>query len=935
MDLHPIQARPDRRRARRAVDAVLGRRARTAAEPTAARATAAARRHLLLPALHAVQARVGWISPGALNYVCERLHVPPAEAYGVATLLRALLARRARPPVVAHVCDDIACRPRGADALCAELETALGPRGTARSGAWLRSPCLGLCEQAPAACSSPRARRPVRARRSAMPPPSASRRAIAIARRAPIRRAPCCPQAGEPGPAPAPPRRRASTRRASTTTAPTAATRRCGAPLELGPGGRDPRGHRLEARRPRRRRVPDRPQVGGGRAGAGAPALPRLQRRRVRAGHLQGPRADGGRPVRGHRGDDDRRLRHRLPSRATSTSAASTRSPPSGSRTPSPRRARRGLLGDDVMGAGLRASTSRSAAAPAPTSAARRRRSSTRSRASAASRATSRPSPSRSGLFGKPTVRQQRRDAGERARRRSRAARPPTRRSARRARPGTKLFCVSGHVARPGALRGAVRHAARRAARARRRRAAAGRRLQAVLLGGAAGTFVPPDELATPLTFEDTRAHRRHARLRRGHGLRRHGRPLARCSRASPRSSATSRAASACPAASAPCGRRSCSRASRRGGRSARLAAGAAPPRRARPGDARRLDLRPRPDRVERHRVRPSRKLGSSAEAAHEALPVVAAARTVELTVDGAPVSRARGRDAPRRLPAAGIDTPTLCFVENLTPGERLPRLRGRAGGRADARARVLAPGRAGHEGADRLRARAPEPQAGARAARLVGRPLDRARRAPATWSATAPTRRASARGRRRRSRRARRRARRATTTRPTATHARRSRSPSRSTTTSTCATTRKCILCYKCVEACGDRRAEHLRHRRRRPRLRRAHLHRARRPAARLGLRLLRQLHRRLPDRRAHVQERARHARRPAPGTRAEQTRTDTICPYCGVGCTLTLHVQDERDREGDLARSTSTSRNGHLCIKGRFGFAFVQNREGSGQGG
>jgi NADH-quinone oxidoreductase subunit F len=39
----------------------------------------------LLPALHALQSCVGWISQGGLNYVSERLTVPPAEAYGVAT----------------------------------------------------------------------------------------------------------------------------------------------------------------------------------------------------------------------------------------------------------------------------------------------------------------------------------------------------------------------------------------------------------------------------------------------------------------------------------------------------------------------------------------------------------------------------------------------------------------------------------------------------------------------------------------------------------------------------------------------------------------------------------------------------------------------------------------------------------------------------------
>ena len=43
-----------------------------------------ARRHLLLPALHAVQKKVGWISQGAFNEICRQLLVPPAEAYGVA-----------------------------------------------------------------------------------------------------------------------------------------------------------------------------------------------------------------------------------------------------------------------------------------------------------------------------------------------------------------------------------------------------------------------------------------------------------------------------------------------------------------------------------------------------------------------------------------------------------------------------------------------------------------------------------------------------------------------------------------------------------------------------------------------------------------------------------------------------------------------------------
>lgn len=56
-----------------------------------------------------------------------------------------------------------------------------------------------------------------------------------------------------------------------------------------------------------------------------------------------------------------------------------------------------------------------------------------------------------------------------------------------------------------------------------------------------------------------------------------------------------------------------------------------------------------------------------------------------------------------------------------------------------------------------------------------------------------------------------------------------------------------------------------------------------------------------------------------------AEQTQTDTICGYCGVGCTLTLHVQDERIVKATSPLESSVTR-GNLCVKGRFGFEFVQ---------
>jgi len=114
---------------------------------------AAGRRDLLLPCLHALQDRVGWVSRGGLEYVCRRLSVPPAEAWGVATFYH-LLATEPRPPVVAHVCDDLACRLAGAERLCARLEREVGPAGAPAgegNATWLRSPCLGACDRAPAA----------------------------------------------------------------------------------------------------------------------------------------------------------------------------------------------------------------------------------------------------------------------------------------------------------------------------------------------------------------------------------------------------------------------------------------------------------------------------------------------------------------------------------------------------------------------------------------------------------------------------------------------------------------------------------------------------------------------------------------------------------------------------------------------------------------
>jgi predicted molibdopterin-dependent oxidoreductase YjgC len=135
-----------------------------------------------------------------------------------------------------------------------------------------------------------------------------------------------------------------------------------------------------------------------------------------------------------------------------------------------------------------------------------------------------------------------------------------------------------------------------------------------------------------------------------------------------------------------------------------------------------------------------------------------------------------------------------------------------------------------------------------------------------------------------------------------------------------------RCILCYKCVEACGTDAQNTF----------------AIAVAGRgFDTRISTEFATPLPDSACvycgncigvcptgALMFRSEHQMRQA-GTWEEdkQTQTDTICPYCGVGCTLTLHVQDNQ-----IVKVTSPLDHdvghGHLCVKGRFGWQFVQNR-------
>ena len=135
-----------------------------------------------------------------------------------------------------------------------------------------------------------------------------------------------------------------------------------------------------------------------------------------------------------------------------------------------------------------------------------------------------------------------------------------------------------------------------------------------------------------------------------------------------------------------------------------------------------------------------------------------------------------------------------------------------------------------------------------------------------------------------------------------------------------------KCILCYKCVEACGTD-AQHTF---------------AIAVAGRgFDARISTEWNVGLPDSACvycgncigacptgALMFRSEHEMRAA-GTwhEADQTVTDTICPYCGVGCVLSLHVQDNEIVKVSSPLDSSVTE-GHLCVKGRFGFQFVQRR-------
>jgi predicted molibdopterin-dependent oxidoreductase YjgC len=133
-----------------------------------------------------------------------------------------------------------------------------------------------------------------------------------------------------------------------------------------------------------------------------------------------------------------------------------------------------------------------------------------------------------------------------------------------------------------------------------------------------------------------------------------------------------------------------------------------------------------------------------------------------------------------------------------------------------------------------------------------------------------------------------------------------------------------KCVLCYKCVEACGVDAQNTF----------------AIAVAGRgFDARISTEVDVPLPDSAcvycgncigvcptgALMFKREHDMRAAGTWDESKQRTTDTICPYCGVGCTLSLLVQDNRIVKVTSPADVSVT-GGHLCIKGRFGFTFVE---------
>jgi NADP-reducing hydrogenase subunit HndD len=134
-----------------------------------------------------------------------------------------------------------------------------------------------------------------------------------------------------------------------------------------------------------------------------------------------------------------------------------------------------------------------------------------------------------------------------------------------------------------------------------------------------------------------------------------------------------------------------------------------------------------------------------------------------------------------------------------------------------------------------------------------------------------------------------------------------------------------KCVLCYKCVEACGDDAQ---------------HTYAIAVSGRGFGARISTEFDVTLPESACvycgncigvcptgAIQFKTEFDMRAAGDWRPEeQDVTTTVCSFCGVGCNLELHTQEDRIVKVTSPADHSVT-NGHLCIKGRFGWEYVNS--------
>jgi NADP-reducing hydrogenase subunit HndD len=300
--------------------------------------------------------------------------------------------------------------------------------------------------------------------------------------------------------------------------------------------------------------------------------------------------------------------------------------------------------------------------------------------------------------------------------------------------------------------------------------------------------------------------------------------------------------------------------------------------------------------------------------------------RPVDLTIDGRPVTVPEGETILQACRRLGIDTPTLCYLENLTPVNVcrvcVVELEG-SRALVPACSRPAEPKMVVHTDSERVRLSrklvlemlASSVDLSCASDQLLGW-LERYGAHPDRFGAPAPE---SAAGERDRARPGHHHA-------PEAGAAARVAQPVKVDNELYVRDYGKCVLCYKCVEACGTDAQNTF----------------AIAVAGRgFDARISTEFAAPLPDTAcvycgncigvcptgALMFKSEFDMRRAGTWDESRQKETETICPYCGVGCTLRLRVQDN-----SIVRVTSPLdhdvTSGHLCIKGRFGWQFVQNR-------